>query len=74
MTQTRRRPAARGRLSTREKPRRVSASALLAVIEVLGSLRDHGSLQQVSDRLASFDERQQAVAKDKFDALEARYR
>ena len=48
--------------------------ALLAVIEVLGSLRDHGSLQQVSDRLASFDERQQAVAKDKFDALEARYR
>ena len=48
--------------------------ALLAVIEVLGSLRDHGSLQQVSDRLASFDERQQAVAKEKFDALEARYR
>jgi 2-methylisocitrate lyase-like PEP mutase family enzyme len=48
--------------------------ALLAVIEVLGSLRDQGSLQQVSDRLASFDKRQQAVAKDKFDALEARYR
>lgn len=48
--------------------------ALLAVIEVLGSLRDHGSLQQVSDRLASFDKRQRAVAKDKFDALEARYR
>jgi 2-methylisocitrate lyase-like PEP mutase family enzyme len=48
--------------------------ALLAVIEVLGSLRDNGSLHQVSDRLASFDERQQAVAKDKFDELEARYR
>jgi 2-methylisocitrate lyase-like PEP mutase family enzyme len=48
--------------------------ALLAVIEVLGSLRDHGSLEQVSDRLASFEKRQQAVAKDKFDALEERYR
>lgn len=48
--------------------------ALLAVIEVLGSLRDHGSLQEVSDRLASFDKRQQSVAKEKFDALEARYR
>ena len=29
--------------------------ALLAVIEVLGSLRDHGSLQKVSDRLATFE-------------------
>ena len=48
--------------------------ALLAVIEVLGSLRDHGSLQKVSDRLATFERRQQAVAKDKFDALEERYR
>ena len=49
-------------------------SALLAVIEVLGSLRDHGSLRQVSDRLASFEVRQHAVAKEKFDALEMRYR
>ena len=48
--------------------------ALLAVIEVLGSLRDHGSLQQVSDRLANFEVRQHAVAKEKFDALEMRYR
>lgn len=48
--------------------------ALLAVIEVLGSLRDHGSLQKVSDRLASFEDRQHAVAKEKFDALEMRYR
>lgn len=48
--------------------------ALLAVIEVLGSLRDHGSLQNVAGRLASFDRRQQAVAKDRFDALEERYR
>lgn len=48
--------------------------ALLAVIDVLGSLRDHGSLQNVANRLVSFDRRQQAVAKEKFDALEARYR
>jgi len=48
--------------------------ALLAVIEVLGSLRDHGSLHKMSGRLASFEDRQQAVAKDKFDALETRYR
>jgi 2-methylisocitrate lyase-like PEP mutase family enzyme len=49
-------------------------ASLLAVIEVLGSLRDHGSLERVSDRLASFDKRQATVAKDKFDALEERYR
>jgi hypothetical protein len=28
----------------------------------------------VRERLASFDERQRAVAKDHYDALEARYR
>jgi 2-methylisocitrate lyase-like PEP mutase family enzyme len=49
-------------------------ASLLAVIEVLGSLRDHGSLERVSERLASFDKRQATVAKDKFDALEERYR
>ncbi len=49
-------------------------ASLLAVIDVLGSLRDHGSLERVSDRLASFDKRQATVAKDKFDALEERYR
>lgn len=49
-------------------------ASLLAVIEVLGSLRDNGSLERVSDRLASFEKRQEAVAKDKFDALEERYR
>jgi 2-methylisocitrate lyase-like PEP mutase family enzyme len=49
-------------------------AALLSAIEVLGSLRDHGSLERVADRLASFEERQSAVAKDKFDELEARYR
>ncbi|MDQ8727359.1 oxaloacetate decarboxylase [Bradyrhizobium sp. LHD-71] len=49
-------------------------ASLLAVSEVLGSLRDHGSLDRVSERLASFEKRQASVAKDKFDALEARYR
>lgn len=49
-------------------------ASLLAVIEVLGSLRDHGSLERISDRLASFEKRQQSVAKDRFDALEERYR
>jgi 2-methylisocitrate lyase-like PEP mutase family enzyme len=48
-------------------------SALLAVKEVLSSLRKNGSLAEVGDRLASFEARQNAVAKDKFDALEARY-
>jgi len=48
--------------------------ALRAVTDVLGSLRDHGSLREVTGLLASFEERQQSVAKDKFDALEIRYR
>jgi hypothetical protein len=33
-----------------------------------------GSLKNVGNRLADFDERQRAVAKDKFDALERTYR
>jgi 2-methylisocitrate lyase-like PEP mutase family enzyme len=49
-------------------------AALKSVREVLGSLKNNGSLDEVRDRLASFDERQQAVAKDHYDALEARYR
>ena len=47
---------------------------VLAAQEVLGSLRDVGSLEQVEDRLASFSERQRIVGKPEFDALEARYR
>ncbi len=39
-----------------------------------GIAQAHGSLDQVRERLASFDERQRAVAKDRYDALEARYR
>lgn len=47
---------------------------VLAAQEVLGSLRDVGSLGKVEDRLASFSERQRIVGKPDFDALEARYR
>ncbi len=49
-------------------------AALRSVREVLGSLRRNGSLDDVRERLASFDERQRAVDKDRYDALEARYR
>ncbi len=49
-------------------------SALLAVNDVLGSLLQHGSLEEVRDRLASFEVRQAAVSKNKFDAMEARYK
>jgi len=49
-------------------------AALKSVREILGSLKHNGSLDQVRERLASFDERQRTVAKDHYDALEARYR
>nr|WP_198157708.1 isocitrate lyase/phosphoenolpyruvate mutase family protein [Methylobacterium nodulans] len=49
-------------------------AALKASYEVLGALKRDGSLSAVADRLASFEERQRAVAKDEWDALEARYR
>lgn len=49
-------------------------AALKSVREVLGSLKTQGSLDVVRERLASFDERQRAVSKDHYDALEARYR
>lgn len=48
-------------------------AALLSVTEVLGSLKENGSLQQVRDRLASFEARQMAVRKDDHDALEQRF-
>ena len=44
------------------------------VREVLASLKHTGSLEEVRERLASFDERQRAVDKERYDALEARYR
>lgn len=49
-------------------------AALKASHEVLGALRQAGSLASVADRLAGFDVRQQAVSKPLYDALEARYR
>jgi 2-methylisocitrate lyase-like PEP mutase family enzyme len=49
-------------------------AALRSSFEVLGSLKQHGSLDRVADQLASFDERQSAVAKPRWDALEARYK
>lgn len=49
-------------------------AALKASYEVLGALKRDGSLAGVADRLASFEERQRAVAKGQWDALETRYR
>jgi hypothetical protein len=46
---------------------------LRASCEVLAALKTDGSLKNVGDRLAGFDERQRAVAKDKFDSLEKKY-
>jgi len=49
-------------------------AALKASYEVLGALKEHGTLAPVAHRLASFEERQRAVAKHDWDALESRYR
>lgn len=49
-------------------------AALRASFEVLSSLKEHGSLDLVADKLASFEERQNAVAKPRWDALEAKYK
>jgi 2-methylisocitrate lyase-like PEP mutase family enzyme len=48
-------------------------ASLHAIQVVLGSLKQQGSLAGVENMLASFKERQRIVAKDEFDALEARY-
>ena len=49
-------------------------AALKASYDVLRALSRDGSLAAVSDRLASFEERQRAVAKDVWDERESRYR
>ena len=49
-------------------------AALKASYDVLSTLKAEGSLQSVADRLASFEERQRSVAKEVWDAREARYR
>jgi 2-methylisocitrate lyase-like PEP mutase family enzyme len=48
-------------------------AALRAAHDVLKALKSDGSLASVADRLASFEERQDAVAKGTWDALETRY-
>jgi 2-methylisocitrate lyase-like PEP mutase family enzyme len=45
-----------------------------AMREVLGALREDGSVARVSDRLASFELRQQVVKKAAWDRLDAKYR
>jgi 2-methylisocitrate lyase-like PEP mutase family enzyme len=49
-------------------------ATVTAVQGVLGHLRDKGSLSGIEDRLATFSERQRIVDKDRWDALEQRYR
>lgn len=49
-------------------------AAVRSATEVLGSLKATGSLDAVHDRLASFEQRQAAVAKDRWDALEQRFK
>jgi 2-methylisocitrate lyase-like PEP mutase family enzyme len=49
-------------------------AALRASYEVLSALKRDGSLANVADRLATFEERQAAVAKPRWDSLEARYK
>jgi 2-methylisocitrate lyase-like PEP mutase family enzyme len=48
-------------------------ASVLAMQEVLGALHRDGSLAAVSNRLASFAERQRLVGKPDWDALEARF-
>jgi 2-methylisocitrate lyase-like PEP mutase family enzyme len=49
-------------------------AALKAVDDVMAALQRDGGLTQVADRLAGFAQRQQAVGKPHYDALEQRYR
>lgn len=48
-------------------------AAVRASVQVLGSLKETGSLDAVHEKLASFDERQAAVAKPRWDALERQF-
>ncbi len=49
-------------------------AALKGAGDVLSALKREGSLNSVSSILATFEERQRVVAKDQWDALEAKYR
>jgi 2-methylisocitrate lyase-like PEP mutase family enzyme len=48
-------------------------AALKASYEALAALKATGTLASITERLASFEERQRAVAKEKWDRLESRY-
>ncbi len=48
-------------------------ASVLGMQNVLGHLKEHGSLDGVSEQLASFEERQRLVGKSRFDALEKKY-
>ena len=48
-------------------------ASLKAINDVLGALKRDGSLNSVRDRLASFEERQRVVEKDKYDRFETLY-
>lgn len=52
----------------------VLQATISAANDVLASLRSNGSLAGAGDRLAGFDERQNVLDKEKWDALEVRYR
>ena len=49
-------------------------SWVMAVDDVMMALQRDGSLAHVADRLASFEQRQQAVGKPHYDAPRRRYR
>jgi 2-methylisocitrate lyase-like PEP mutase family enzyme len=48
-------------------------ASIAGMQKVLGHLKTHGSLDGVSDQLASFEERQRLVGKPRFDDLEKKY-
>jgi 2-methylisocitrate lyase-like PEP mutase family enzyme len=49
-------------------------AAVKAMQEALGALKADGAIDRVAHRLADFAERQRVVDKDRWDALEERYR
>jgi 2-methylisocitrate lyase-like PEP mutase family enzyme len=49
-------------------------ASIRAIGNILGHLKDNGTLEGAEDQLAGFDERQQVVRKDWYDALEASYK
>jgi 2-methylisocitrate lyase-like PEP mutase family enzyme len=52
----------------------VLQAAMKATIDVLGTLKRDGSLNDATERLVSFEERQRVVKKPTWDALEAKFR